>query len=186
MWKSSLLAVLNGNWWETPHNFQGRRPLELVLKRRMVWAIGLICWAIALPALAEPDRTALPLAEPPREASTILDVRDATPPPRFQSHSTGWCAERPSCPHRRLGSSGGTSAFGGPVSTPSFDRIAREGIELTNFHTQATCSPTRAALLTGRNHHVANMGGIADGARPFQATPRRSRTRWHQLPRSCD
>ena len=166
MWKSSLLAVLNGNRWETPHNFQGRRPLELVLKRRMVWAIGLICWAIALPALAEPDRTALPLAEPPREASTILDVRDATPPPRFEVTAPAGAPNVLLVLIDDLGF-GGTSAFGGPVSTPSFDRIAREGIELTNFHTQATCSPTRAALLTGRNHHVANMGGIAESGTAF-------------------
>ena len=62
---------------------------------------------------------------------------------------------------------GGTSAFGGPVRTPSFDRIAQEGVSSTNFHTQATCSPTRASMLSGRNHHAVNMGGIAEAGTAF-------------------
>jgi len=48
---------------------------------------------------------------------------------------------------------GSTSAFGGPVNTPYFDALAAKGLRYTQFHTTALCSPTRAALLTGRNHH---------------------------------
>ena len=58
----------------------------------------------------------------------------------------------------------GTSAFGGPVSTPTFDRIATEGIHYNNFHTTAVCSPTRAAIKSGRNHQVNNMGFITEMA----------------------
>src|SRR5438132_13429082 len=43
--------------------------------------------------------------------------------------------------------------YGSDISTPAFDRLARDGIRLTNFHTTALCSPTRSCLLTGRNHH---------------------------------
>ena len=48
---------------------------------------------------------------------------------------------------------GATSTFGGPIPTPTFDRVANSGIRFNRFHTTALCSPTRAALLTGRNHH---------------------------------
>jgi len=57
---------------------------------------------------------------------------------------------------------GATSAFGGPVPTPSAERLAKNGLKLTRFHTTALCSPTRQALLTGRNHHSVNMGGICE------------------------
>ena len=52
---------------------------------------------------------------------------------------------------------GATSPFGGPVFTPAFDRLAKGGLRYTNFHTTALCSPTRAALKAGRNHHTVNM-----------------------------
>ncbi|MET0862589.1 MAG: arylsulfatase [Microbacterium sp.] len=57
---------------------------------------------------------------------------------------------------------GATSAFGGPVETPNFERVAAQGIKYTRFHTTALCSPTRAALLSGRNHHTVGMGGITE------------------------
>ena len=59
---------------------------------------------------------------------------------------------------------GAASAFGGPVSTPTAERLASGGLKLTRFHTTALCSPTRQALLTGRNHHSVNMGGITEMA----------------------
>ena len=55
-----------------------------------------------------------------------------------------------------------SSAFGGPCSTPNFERVASEGLKYTRFHTTALCSPTRAALLDGRNHHSVGMGGITE------------------------
>jgi arylsulfatase A-like enzyme len=57
---------------------------------------------------------------------------------------------------------GASSAFGGPCATPTADRLAAGGLKLTRFHTTALCSPTRAALLTGRNHHSVGMGGITE------------------------
>ena len=57
---------------------------------------------------------------------------------------------------------GATSAFGGPVPTPAAEKLAKGGLKLNRFHTTALCSPTRQALLTGRNHHSVNMGGICE------------------------
>ena len=55
-----------------------------------------------------------------------------------------------------------SSAFGGAIHTPTADRLAKNGLKLGRFHTTALCSPTRQALLTGRNHHSVNMGGICE------------------------
>jgi len=57
---------------------------------------------------------------------------------------------------------GQSSTFGGEITTPTMDRIAGEGISYNRFHTTAMCSPTRAALLTGRNHHLVGAGQIAE------------------------
>lgn len=59
---------------------------------------------------------------------------------------------------------GQSSAFGGPIRTPTMERILREGVGYNRFHTTAMCSPTRAALLTGRNHHRVAAGQIAEFA----------------------
>src|SRR5579875_2638439 len=50
--------------------------------------------------------------------------------------------------------------FGSDIDTPALDSLAAGGVRLANFHTTALCSPTRACLLTGRNHHSAGMGRI--------------------------
>jgi arylsulfatase A-like enzyme len=59
---------------------------------------------------------------------------------------------------------GSSSAFGGPCTTPTFERLAGEGLSFNRFHTTALCSPSRQALLTGRNHHAVGMGAITDVA----------------------
>ena len=62
---------------------------------------------------------------------------------------------------------GALGTFGGPVPTPALDKVAAEGLRYNQFHTTGLCSPTRAALLTGRNHHSAHMGGISEIAYGF-------------------
>ena len=62
---------------------------------------------------------------------------------------------------------GASSTFGGPCQTPTLDRLAKSGLRYTQFHTTALCSPTRAALLTGRNHHSAHTGVIIEQATGF-------------------
>jgi arylsulfatase A-like enzyme len=57
---------------------------------------------------------------------------------------------------------GASSAFGGPCATPTAERLAAGGLKYNRFHTTALCSPTRQALLTGRNHHSVGMGGITE------------------------
>ncbi len=57
---------------------------------------------------------------------------------------------------------GASSAFGGPIFTPTAERLAANGVKFNRFHTTALCSPTRAALLSGRNHHAIGMGGITE------------------------
>jgi arylsulfatase len=59
------------------------------------------------------------------------------------------------------------SAFGGPANTPTFDRLAKQGLSFTNFHTTAVCSASRAALLTGRNAHSVGMGSVPEGSAGF-------------------
>src|SRR5215468_10874925 len=59
---------------------------------------------------------------------------------------------------------GASSAFGGPCRTPNLERLAAGGLKYTRFHTTALCSPTRSALLTGRNHHSVGMGAITEFA----------------------
>lgn len=63
---------------------------------------------------------------------------------------------------------GSNSTFGGPCRTPTFERLSKNGLRYTRFHTTAMCSPTRQALLTGRNHHSVGMGIVSDMA---TATP---------------
>jgi arylsulfatase len=57
---------------------------------------------------------------------------------------------------------GAASAFGGPCNTPHAETLAANGLKFTRFHTTALCAPTRQALLTGRNHHSAGMGGVTE------------------------
>jgi len=73
---------------------------------------------------------------------------------------------------------GGPDTFGGGISTPTLTRVQQMGLTYNRFHVTAVCSPTRAALLTGRNHHRVGMGGIAELPGPF---PGYTGTR----PRSC-
>jgi arylsulfatase len=76
---------------------------------------------------------------------------------------------------------GAPSTFGGVIPTPALDRIAKNGLRYTNFHSTALCSPTRAALITGRNHHDA--GGPDHGAQPPLGGLWRGHGAVHGLPR---
>jgi arylsulfatase A-like enzyme len=62
---------------------------------------------------------------------------------------------------------GAPSTFGGVIETPALDRLAKNGLRYTQFHSAALCSPTRAALITGRNHHVAGFGVVGEAATGF-------------------
>lgn len=62
---------------------------------------------------------------------------------------------------------GSPGTFGGVIPTPALDRIAANGLRYTRFHSTSLCSPTRAALITGRNHHVAGFGVVGEAATGF-------------------
>ena len=62
---------------------------------------------------------------------------------------------------------GATSTFGGPCNTPTFTKLAENGLKYNQFHTTALCSPTRAALITGRNHHSVHTACIMEGGTGF-------------------
>jgi arylsulfatase len=112
------------------------------------------------------DRTVLPIAEPNYPHSTVLDARDAKPPPRFEVKAPAGAPNVLMVLVDDMGF-GMPSAFGGPVHMPTADRLAAEGLRYNEFHTTALCSPTRTALLTGRNHHTGNMGSITETATAF-------------------
>ena len=63
---------------------------------------------------------------------------------------------------------GATSTFGGPVSTPTLDALAEQGLRFNRFHTTAICSPTRASLLTGRDAHAANVGAVLNSSNQLE------------------
>ncbi len=100
------------------------------------------------------DRTVLPIKEPTYPESTVLDARDAKAPPRFEVKAP---AKAPNVVIVLIDDIGfgASSAFGGPINMPTLDRLAAGGLRYNRFHTTALCSPTRTALLTGRNHHSA-------------------------------
>jgi arylsulfatase len=125
------------------------------------------------------DRTALPIPDPPHEPPTVLDARDpeATFAPIEPLRPP---AAAPNVLIVLLDDVGfgASSAFGGPCSTPTAERLAAGGLKFSRFHTTALCAPTRQALLTGRNHHTVGMGTITELA---TAAPGYSSVR----PRSC-
>jgi arylsulfatase A-like enzyme len=112
------------------------------------------------------DRTVLPIPEPDYPHETQLDVRNATPPPRFEVKAPAGAPNVLLILIDDMGF-GIPSAFGGPVHMPTADRLASEGLRYNAFHNTAVCSPTRTALLSGRNHHMNNMGGITEMATAF-------------------
>ena len=112
------------------------------------------------------DRTSLPIAEPDYPRSTVLDARDAKAPPRFEIKAPVSAPNVLIVLVDDMGF-GMPSAFGGPVRMPTADRLAKQGLRYNQFHTTALCSPTRTALLSGRNHHMNNMGSITETATGF-------------------
>ncbi len=112
------------------------------------------------------DRTVLPIAEPARPKVTEIDVRKAKAPPRFEVKAPENAPNVIVILVDDLGFAG-TETFGGPIKTPTFDQLASQGVKYNNFHTTAVSSPTRAAIKSGRNHHVNNMGGIIETGTAF-------------------
>jgi arylsulfatase A-like enzyme len=112
------------------------------------------------------DRTVLPIPEPTYPPITILDVRKATAPPLFQVKAPQGAPNVLVILLDNLGF-GATKPFGGVINMPTLERLAKDGLIYNNFHTAPLCSPSRMALLTGRNTHSVNMGAISELATAF-------------------
>jgi arylsulfatase len=109
------------------------------------------------------DRSILPVPDRDEPGPTILDARDpAATFPAIEPLRPP--AGAPNVLVVLIDDAGfaASSAFGGPCSTPPAERLAAGGLKYNRFHTTALCSPTRQALLTGRNHHTVGMGGITE------------------------
>lgn len=114
----------------------------------------------------ELDRTKLPIHEPKIPLNTVLDVRNATPPKQFNVKAPAGAPNVLIVLIDDFGF-GQSSAFGGPIKMPTADSLADSGLRYNQFHTTALSSPSRNALLTGRNHHTANSAGITEMATAF-------------------
>jgi arylsulfatase len=109
------------------------------------------------------DRSILPVPDRDEPGPTILDAKDpAATFPAIEPLRPP--AGAPNVLIVLIDDAGfaASSAFGGPCSTPTAERLAAAGLKYNRFHTTALCSPTRQALLTGRNHHTVGMGGITE------------------------
>src|SRR4029453_5644456 len=111
------------------------------------------------PAPVGPTPTLPPTADAEFPRRRVLDARDTTPPPRFEVKAPAGAPNVLIVLVDDMGF-GMPTAFRRPVPQPAADAFANRGLRYNQFHTTALCSPTRTALLSGRNHHMNNMGGI--------------------------
>lgn len=112
------------------------------------------------------DRTILPIQPPSHEPVTEMDARNVEKPEAFAITSPEGAPNVVIVLIDDIGF-GATSTFGGSIATPTFDRLANNGLKFNRFHTTALCSPTRASLLSGRNHHNVNVGSVMEIATGF-------------------
>lgn len=134
------------------------------MKRRL--AALLAASSLSVGHVQAQDRSILPIPTPPFDgtiAENALDAKPGTASPvrapqgapnifLMMSDDVGFAM---------------SSAFGGPVPTPNFERLAAQGQRYNRFHTTGICSPSRAALLTGRNHHNTGVGWLSDVPSPY-------------------
>ncbi len=154
-----------------------KRPWKTIFR----WAVaGLVLVLAVFPALAQ-QITGVPGS--PSATTTISGEQLPPPPPKFGGKIERTTAgSKPWWPPRVVPPKGAPnvllimtddsgygvpSTFGGVIPTPALDRIAKMGLRYTNFHSTALCSPTRAALITGRNHHSMGFGVISEQATGF-------------------
>lgn len=114
---------------------------------------------------AELDRSILPPTQPPFRGEIGETYKNSTP---------DWTPALPlsapaSAPNVLLivlddVGYGHLGSYGGPIATPNLDKLAATGLRYNNFHTTALCSPSRGALLTGRNHHAIGLAAITEAA----------------------
>jgi arylsulfatase A-like enzyme len=111
----------------------------------------------------EIQRSVLPIPDPPRTGLMLYDAKD----PENKYPAITQLRPPKGAPNVLViliddAGFGSSSAFGGPCYTPNAELLAAGGLKFNRFHTTALCSPTRQAMLTGRNHHSVGMGGITE------------------------
>src|SRR6516164_1118425 len=151
---------------------------------RMIWrsllAVFFAVMAMGTPAMAQ-QTTGTPGS--PSATTTIPGNQLPAPPPKFSGVINESATQsKPYWPPRLVPPKGApnvllimtddqgygvSSTFGGVIPTPTLDRIAANGLRYTQMHSTALCSPTRAALITGRNHHSVGFGVITEMATGF-------------------
>jgi arylsulfatase A-like enzyme len=139
------------------------------MKHKVIYqTITFACSALVTGVLCaqEPDRTKLPIHEPKFPHSSVLNARNAVAPVPFTVKAPVGAPNVLIVLIDDMGFSQ-SSAFGGPAKMPTAERIADNGLRYNQFHTAALSSPTRAALLTGRNHHTTNTSSIMETATAF-------------------
>ncbi|MEY9128915.1 phosphoglycerol transferase MdoB-like AlkP superfamily enzyme [Bradyrhizobium diazoefficiens] len=150
---------------------------------RAIVSILFLTSAISAPAFAQQAQPTTPPPGSPAATITIPGNQLPPPDPKFggvikdkASESTPWWPPRVVPPKGAPNvlvimtddqGFGAPSTFGGIIPTPSMDRIAKAGLRYTNFHSTSLCSPTRAALITGRNHHSVGYGVVGEIATGF-------------------
>jgi len=158
------------------------RPQKTIFVRVMV---GLVLLLAAAPALAQQAVKPAPFkpevtGEPGAPSTTTTISGEQLPPQKFGGEIKDTAQQsKPYWPMRVVPPKGAPnvllimtddsgygvpSTFGGVIATPALDRIAKAGLRYTNFHSTALCSPTRAALITGRNHHSVGFGVVSEQA----------------------
>ena len=140
-------------------------------KAKVTLVIGAVVLSVSIMATPaypqqELDRTTLPIQAPARDPITELDARNATAPPPFEVKMPSSAPNVVIVLIDDIGFGAATSS-GGAIDTPTLDRLGQNGLRYNQFHTSALCSPTRMAILTGRNHHSANTGSVMEVATGF-------------------
>ena len=135
-----------------------RNPIKCLIAIAVVIALQT---SGSIAADAEWDRTVLPRPPQPFEGVTKRTLEGSV------AAFTSPVKAPPNAPNILLvliddAGFGNPSTFGGPVATPTLDKLAAEGLRYNRFHVTALCSPTRAALLSGRNHHAVGFGSICE------------------------
>ncbi len=137
------------------------------MKKTFLTSIVLtILFAAPIFAQQNINREILPIVEPEPQTFSELDVRNTEPPVRFEVTAPKDAPNVVIVLIDDLGI-GATTTFGGPIKTPTMDKLAGNGLRYNNMHTTALCSPTRMALKTGRNHHTCNTGSIMETATAY-------------------
>src|SRR5262245_4551331 len=146
-----------------------------------VAVLGVILWSVTAAPMKPQQVTAVP---GPPDATPTIECRYLPPPPSpFEGViNLNAMQSKPAWPARVVppkgapnvlvvllddAGYGANSTFGGVIPTPTLDKIAANGLRYTNFHSTSLCSPTRGALLTGRNHHSVGFGVISEIATGF-------------------